>query len=434
MKGIEHIFYIPRNAFSRLYLIPKFNLEKVFVLSKSDITLWIYYIGVIFAFFASINPWFLWSIYQIYPFLALVPITISMLLSQTLKEPIFNRTDYLFPIITFLLMMFTITLLNGRNINGYILQIINAVFFLALFRLDIKHLVRLSTILSKTMALLLIFSITFLILYVIGFPLPSKHIVNVEFHYSFTNYYLFLLDDRELFSFLPRFCSVFLEPAHLGMTCICLLYSQIGQWRKWYNIILFFTIFITFSLAAWVFLVVLLFSASWMKGKNIIGKIILLVSICAIIAVGSIYYNRGDNIVNQLIVQRLTVNEDGELEGDNRATATFQREFNKLASSEKILTGAGYENMKKFSDEGGNAGYRVYIYSNGLISVFFLVVFLCCIAYTGTGGWRNKAIMLTAQFISFIPAATPLKLAMFIPWYILLFIKVKPSPHDNMRK
>ena len=164
-----------------------------------------------------------------------------------------------------------------------------------------------------------------------------------------------------------------------------------------------------------------------MKGRNIIGKVILLISLCAVVATISLYYNRGQNVINELIVQRLMINEDGELEGDNRATETFQREYKKLASSSEILTGRGYEGMAKFSTEGGNAGYRVYIYSNGLIGVMLLTFFLCTLAYTGTGGWRNKVVMLTAHFISFIPAATPLKFAMFIPWYILLFIKVKPT-------
>lgn len=427
MLTVDKICRVPRNTFSRLFLIPRINLEKVFLISKSDLVRWIYFSTMIFVVIASLNPWFFWGIYNVYTLLASVPIIACMLLSRTVERPLFTRNDYFVPICLYLLMMFTITFLNGRNINGYILQMINATIFLSLFMLNVSDLVRLGTILSKFLACLLVVSLTAYFLVKFGFSLPHREAVNVEFNYSYTNYFFFLLDHREEFSILPRFCSVFLEPAHIGMTCICLLYCQIGQWHKWYNIVHFITIILTLSLAAWVFLVILLFSASWMKGRNIIGKVILLISLCAVVATISLYYNRGQNVINELIVQRLMINEDGELEGDNRATETFQREYKKLASSSEILTGRGYEGMAKFSTEGGNAGYRVYIYSNGLIGVMLLTLFLCTLAYTGTGGWRNKVVMLTAHFISFIPAATPLKFAMFIPWYILLFIKVKPT-------
>ena len=241
--------------------------------------------------------------------------------------------------------------------------------------------------------------------------------------YQFDIYLFFLVDMRFNFELIPRFHSVFLEPSHLGMACIALLYSQIGRWNTWPCRVLFLALLMSFSLAAYLCLVVMLFSAAWMKGKSIIGKIVLLSVLGGAMVVGSIFYNRGDNLVNQLIVQRLALNEEGNIEGDNRTTDLFTREYEKAIDSGDILLGRGMEEVQKFGF--GNAGYRVYIYTYGLVTLFFLVLFFAVLSRTSPNR-RAVLSMLLIELVTFIPHAQPIRFYTFIPYYILMFSTVYP--------
>lgn len=92
-------------------------------------------------------------------------------------------------------------------------------------------------IITRLMTLLLVPSMLWFFLYLIGFPLPSQDAEFNDSFYTFSNYYLFLLDDRSLMSIVPRFHSVFLEPSHLGVATNLLLLTQCGKWksrRTWY--------------------------------------------------------------------------------------------------------------------------------------------------------------------------------------------------------
>ena len=174
-----------------------------------------------------------------------------------------------------------------------------------------------------------------------------------------------------------------------------------------------------------------------MKGKAIIGKVLILSALTASVVVGSIFYKDGENPVNVLIVQRLTMNDDGEIEGDNRTSDLFTKEYNKMASSSQIILGRGTEAMERFGGS-GNAGYRVYLYTYGLISVLFLLVFFYAIFAT-SDNTRAKIAMSVISMMSFVAHAIPIKYYFFIPLYILLFSNVYPASrheeeNDKLRK
>ena len=399
----------------KLFLIPVDKVHQLFYLSKRDLVYYCYYAGVLLAYIGSLDPWFMWPFYMIYPVVAFLPIFLSMLMSLHLKTPVFTRKEFVSSFISYLLLVVVMALVNGRNIYGFIFLVFNATIFLSLFRLEKDGLVRISTFLCKAMAVIMCFSIPFFILYLIGFPLPHYHIVNEEFQYSYENFRFFLLDDRSTMFFVPRFHSVFLEPGHLGTACTFLLLTQIGKWKRWYNLILFFTIFITFSLAAYVLLAMTFFGAAWIQRKAIVGKILLLVGILSIVVVASIFYNKGDNLVNQLIVQRLTIDEDGKLEGDNRVTSMFETEYDNYIKSDDILWGREYISMKY---GWGNAGYRVFIFQYGIIVLLLVFVFYIVFALQGVDR-RAMMVMLAIAVSSFIVRSIPLAYYYFIPLFVL---------------
>lgn len=408
----------------RLFMLPRIHVGQMLLIEKRTVVRWLFYLGILMAFYGTLDPWFMWVIYRYYVLFSFLPIAVSLLLFRNISNPLYCRKDYIYPIATCSLLLLVMTLIAGKNINGIFMVFFSSIIYFSLFRLDIRELYRLGDFLSTSLACLLSISIPFYILYLVGFPLPHYHTSPEGLEYAYENYYFFLLDDRFNFEIIPRFHSVFLEPSHLGMACIALLFCQIGKWSTWRCRILFLALFMTFSLAAYICLIPMLFLSAWMKGKAVVGKIIMLASFCIAIVVGSIFYNKGDNMINQLIVQRLTYNKNGELEGDNRTTDLFTREYEKLSDSSDILFGKGSEEMHKFGF--GNSGYRVFIYTNGLISIFFLIIFFYAFMRTSKNR-RAKIALLIIQGMSFIAHGMPLKFYFFIPLYILTFSDVYPN-------
>lgn len=428
---------IRKSSIEKIFLIPRPKAGEWMMLSKRTVARWLLYLGIFIAYYGTLNPWFLWSISRYVNYLAAMPLAVAMLFSRNIRQGIFNRQDYIFPIVALIVLQLVMALTSGKNINGLIVVGFSSIVYLALLRLDRDELHRLADLLTTSMACILSVSIPFYLLFLAGFNLPHSHIIPTEWDYSFENYRFFLIDDRAANMIIPRFTSVFLEPSHLGMACIALLYSQIGKWKTWRCRIVITALILSFSLAAYLCFIVLIFSSAWMKGKAIIGKVLILSVLTASVVVGSIFYKDGENPVNVLIVQRLTMNDDGEIEGDNRTSDLFTKEYNKMASSSQIILGRGTEAMERFGGS-GNAGYRVYLYTYGLISVLFLLVFFYAIFAT-SDNTRAKIAMSVISMMSFVAHAIPIKYYFFIPLYILLFSNVYPASrheeeNDKLRK
>ena len=420
---------IPKGIVERLFLWPKPDLSKLFLIQKRSVALWMFYFGMILVYFTSLTPWFLWPLRSSYMHLASLPIMVSLLMSLHLKTPIFTRKDFFFPLISMGLLLFMMAVSSGRNINGIFMVFFSIIVYFSLYKVNIPDLHKLCDVIATLLAAILVVSIPFYILYLLGFPLPHFRIGIGD--YMFDNYRFFLIDDRSNWELIPRFHSVFIEPSHLGMACVTLLYAQAGKWNTWRCRILFLALLMTFSLAAYLCMIVMLFSVSWMKGKAVIGKILLLGSIILTIGISSMFYNKGDNLINNLIVSRLMLNEEGQMEGNNRTTDLFTREYEKLFSSGEILIGKGNEELSKFGF--GNSGYRVFIYCNGLVSTACLCFMLFAIARTSTNK-RACISMLLIHGMSFWAHGNPQRAYVYFPLYILLFSMVYPPNHYIIAK
>lgn len=423
---------IRKDTLRRLVQIPIPEAGSLMLVRKRTIALWLFYAGILIAFYGTLNPWFLWPIARYVNFLAAVPVGASLLFSSHIRENIFTRNDYALPLLTCFLLQLVTALTSGKNFFGLIVILFIMMVFLSLLRLDRKEILPLGDMLAKSMACLLAVSIPFYLLYLLGFNLPHSHVAPTEWDYSYENYRFFLVDDRAIYDLIPRFHSVFLEPSHLGMACIGLLYCQIGRWNTWRCRIIFLALLLSFSLAAYICLVALVFSAAWMKGKAVVGKLILLGTLFTTIVVGSIFYNKGDNLVNVLIVQRMSVSSDGKFEGDNRTSTVFTKEYEKMADSGEIFLGKGMEAMARFGSF-GNSGYRVYLYTYGLVSVFFVLLFFFAFFRT-SDNFRAKVSFSIISLLSFVAHGIPTKFYWFIPLYILVFSDVYPTTRKAIAK
>ena len=407
---LDKFRYIDISKFRRCLYI---DLTKYLVFGKRDIAIALFTIGIAINIFASIHVMYFWMIEAYCPFVTMPLFIMSVLLSRSTHTPIFTRTDFLLPTLLSLIVQYYQCLVNAQNIVPFIISTASLCMFYCMFRIDKEIAEKSLTKICKVFAGFLIISILFFFLHFIGVNLPN---VSVERgNYSYTNFFFFLLDDRELWNILiPRFNSVFLEPGHMGTTIIMLLATQIGKWKKWYNVVLFVALLMSFSLAAYCLGVMLLFLRLWMLRRKIVLKILGLVSFLGVIVGGSFVYNDGDNMLNNLIVMRLEVSDTGDdFKGNNRVSEDFEKEFESFLGSSDILFG------REMDYEGwGNSGYRVYIYDYGMAGFALFLLFYFFAFRTG----RDIRAITTAFVLAmtnFWIRGYPMLFAFLYPYFII---------------
>ena len=407
---LDKFRYIDISKFRRCLYI---DLNKYLVFGKRDIAIALFTIGIAINIFASIHVMYFWMIEAYCPFVTMPLFIMSVLLSRSTCTPIFTRTDFLLPTLLSLIVQYYQCLVNAQNIVPFIISTASLCMFYCMFRIDKEIAEKSLTKICKVFAGFLIISILFFFLHFIGVNLPN---VSVERgNYSYTNFFFFLLDDRELWNILiPRFNSVFLEPGHMGTTIIMLLATQIGKWKKWYNVVLFVALLMSFSLAAYCLGVMLLFLRLWMLRRKIVLKVLGLVSFLGIIVGGSFVYNDGDNMLNNLIVMRLEVSDTGDdFKGNNRVSEDFEKEFESFLGSSDVLFG------REMDYEGwGNSGYRVYIYDYGMAGFALFLVFYFFAFRTG----RDIRAITTAFVLAmtnFWIRGYPMLFAFLYPYFII---------------
>ena len=407
---LDKFRYIDISKFRRCLYI---DLNKYLVFGKRDIAIALFTIGIAINIFASIHVMYFWMIEAYCPFVTMPLFIMSVLLSRSTHTPIFTRTDFLLPTLLSLIVQYYQCLVNAQNIVPFIISTASLCMFYCMFRIDKEIAEKSLTKICKVFAGFLIISILFFFLHFIGVNLPN---VSVERgNYSYTNFFFFLLDDRELWNILiPRFNSVFLEPGHMGTTIIMLLATQIGKWKKWYNVVLFVALLMSFSLAAYCLGVMLLFLRLWMLRRKIVLKVLGLVSFLGIIVGGSFVYNDGDNMLNNLIVMRLEVSDTGDdFKGNNRVSEDFEKEFESFLGSSDVLFG------REMDYEGwGNSGYRVYIYDYGMAGFALFLLFYFFAFRTG----RDIRAITTAFVLAmtnFWIRGYPMLFAFLYPYFII---------------
>ena len=391
--------------------------SKDIYINKSTLVKWLVFLGFTLAYYGSLYPWFLWPVYRYYQIFAAFIVFLALCISHTMKNPLFNEPGWIPPLLFYVMFQVFAAMVAKSNVNAYVILSFNILLYMSLFRIDRYLLAQLMTFLTKTMAILLIVSILWYMLFLMGFGLPSFDVEFKDGEYYYTNYYFFLLDDRFMNVIIPRFHSVFLEPSYLGTATVMLLMTQYGRWKKWYNIVLIIATLMTFSLEAYILFFILVFLNLWIMNKHVFAKAFLSVFFVVMIVVGSFFYNDGDNLINQLIVLRLEV-EDGELAGDNRVGENFQKEFDNLITSSDIIFGRGAFDETQYQE--GNSGFKVFLFSYGIFGLLLVLL----VHFLSVRNAKNKKMVITAFTIialDFIARAYPFAFAVFMPFLCLSF-------------
>lgn len=70
----------------------------IFLIEKSAIAFWLFVIGILWAYFGSLNPWFMWGVIKFNSIIPTIFILLSMYVSSYfLEKGIFDREESSIP-------------------------------------------------------------------------------------------------------------------------------------------------------------------------------------------------------------------------------------------------------------------------------------------------------------------------------------------------
>lgn len=380
-------------------------------IDKNALSWWLLCGGMILFFFADLHPWFVWPVEQfMMPGGAMLCMT-AVILSQTSDKPLFEREDYYYAFLFSSVVYVYCMLTTYATLSNTVISISAIIAFYCLLRLSPTNAERLIDVIAICYGTLMIFSVGAFLAVLLGFSLPFTDAEYQDGNYHYLNYRFFMIGVRDMQEEMPRFCSYFIEPSHLGTTACFLLLAQWGKWRKWYNIPIMLAAICSLSLAAYVIFPLIVLSGFWIDRKRILPKVALFMAIISILVIGVINYDGGDNVIYQRIVDRLTI-EDGGLKGNNRVDADFNNLLMDMLDSPDIFFGRDGTKL-----DWGNSGATVFLYDYGIVGMALLLMMYLSVFLLGS----DKRRMISAAFIIsliFMVDGHALWLCYFIPIYI----------------
>ena len=335
--------------------------------------------------------------------LQLIVIASGILLLQ--GKPFSMINDYSLLIIV-LIVNFIFTVLKDLGIGS----IISFIMILLLCFQDDQLKEHLLALFTKTLSIILLISLITYLPNIFGLHLLPT--ISIQYDGRLFNFDYLCLYSNVI---PPRFQGLFVEPGHVGMIIAMTLFCRGYDMKDKFNRVLLLSLILSFSLSGYV-LVVLGYIMYAYFDSNISFKTILVICFCcgvfALLAI-----KQEDNIFYQLIFKRLEF-EGGNISGNNRYEPRFEN-FYELHMRNPQYLWFGMQDKFDISNFANNAGYKIYLIQNGIISLIFLLIKYATIA---TSKLSSKGIALLALYcFSFIQRP-------YAEWFImyLLFICALP--------
>lgn len=270
-----------------------------------------------------------------------------------------------------------------------------------------------------------------LILLVVHIPPFSVINMAASERYVFNNY--FILVKNEIIYPL-RFSSIFLEPGYLGTFCAFLLYVDDFDFSKRCNKVILCALIVSLSLAGWLttFLAYILYNVK--MSRRTMKRTIAVLGIVVAAYLGATFYNNGDNVLNNMIFERISYDKDKGIKGNNRFSETTDLYYEWVVESGKFWTGIGSKEIEKINEynkkvNGGaieGAGYKIFILNNGFLLVLYYIAIYILLALSCPN--RKYAFIFFGLIcITFIQAAYPLSMSWLVPLCIGLKLHEKKT-------
>ena len=234
---------------------------------------------------------------------------------------------------------------------------------------------------DKVLCPIIAISTLFWIFFLLNVPLVS--IGTQEFQqYTFENYFFMIYNAEQ---YPDRFCGFTLEPGYFSLLLTCLLCFNRFKVEKTNVKIYLLAMFFTFSLGGYVLTSIAWYlsytlSATEMKTRTIILRTASLVLVLgAAYLYVTIYWNSGENIVNEKIISRLEGDSEKGITGNNRYTEAGEIYFLSFAQTDDLWFGRGseaYEKAVELLDGYDDQSIRRFIIRDGLIFTIAVIIFV----------------------------------------------------------
>ncbi len=367
---------------------------------KDKLLFVLFNIGILLLILETSHAWMFWNINSSERALMYIAIFgVGLLFFQKQKKNR-NRNNYFVLAVVFLFLANAMK--TGASLLGMaqMLLYIMIMWFVMVSPLDVKK-----TILSfqtKFLALFLVFSFVAWVIHFI-YPLPYTEIQILDFEHipPTQNYYLFVISTSVFVDY--RFHSVFIEPGHLGCILSFFIIANQFDFKNKYVLIMSIILVFTLSLAGYVifFIGFLFYTIYKNKDSAILRKILAIGLVLLGIWIFGSRYNNGDNMLNELVVERLLYDEEtGTIAGDNRYSDIMDRKFKQTITSTDVFFGIPVSQYKIFRENAGNgAGIKLWIIQKGIVGALLLFLGYFFIA-KGSSNKRWAMFMLLVYVIS----------------------------------
>lgn len=172
-----------------------------------------------------------------------------------------------------------------------------------------------------------------------------------------------------------RFQSVFLEPSIIACLIVAILFTEKFKHNS-SNWILVISLFFTYSLAGYILFIVSFLFSKIETSRLKIGAIIAICTIVSALYLYGKYYDNGNNVINERIIERLEYDDEvGNIQGYNRTTADFDNFFYQNLDLKTLICG-DYDNYKLYFDGESNVGWKPYLYKYGIFALLFYIFYL----------------------------------------------------------
>lgn len=374
---------------------------------QRDNLLLVFAIGIYLLMLHSMNAWFLWNIDRMW--LEVITLMIGVVLV------IRNRKTYHFSKGSqILVLLFSLAILWNSKIGlGSILML--PISFFIMFGLSKQSLKKMLQWWTNLYAFILVVS---LIAWALSWSsiLPDFGTIVHPAHdnYTYTNYILCI---RGAFYDI-RFNSIFLEPGHTAMIAAFTIFvNRFNLKSKAVIAILVCTVF-TFSLAGYIlmFLGYCIIALQSLKVKLIVKNVIPYILILSVVYYAGITYQNGNNLLNELILERMQMDDEKGFSGNNRTGEITNNTYESFLKTPEVISGLSPQRYSNYVERGliEGAGYKLYVMQKGIIGIL-LVLLAYFYIYRYSGDKRLTLGLLLVYIAAFWQRAYPF-------WYSWLVI------------
>lgn len=254
----------------------------------------------------------------------------------------------------------------------------------------------------------------FLIGQVVQLPMLGQLIKPFGYDWTYDNYglYLVLLGTTDM---IPRFSGPFLEPGHLAIAAVFLLYANKFAVKKkpvlWGLIA---AVLASMSLAGYVLLFIALVLQMRIRWQYI-------VMLAAVVGLPYLFVTQiwegGNNPVNTIVLSRLEYDKQTGIKGNNRFTGNTDLYFKKWTLDGSLIKGIGVEEYTKYKEKGilAGAGYKIYIIQYGYLGALIILGLYAAMTQYASNkrlAWTYFILIL----LTFLQRTYPLWMSWIIPY------------------